>query len=248
MRRHSVLKLRGNPVLGSIAKAIAQLGDPKIQRLIGLSILLAVVVFVILAALAWWLIGWLSGLNGWWGEVAQISGLLATVLIAWFTFPALAAAMSAIFSDQVIDAVEARHYPGRGSPHVVPLWAAALDGLKLAGISLVANLLALPFLIFPPLYLLIAYGVNGYLLGREYYEMPALRRLDRTAARQLYAAHRGRFTLGGVLIAFLSTIPGVNLIAPIIATAFMVHLFESVVIIDGGRAASDARRPPSGAV
>ena len=122
-----------------------------------------------------------------------------------------------------------------------------LDGLKLALLSLIANLLALPFLIFPPLYFLIAYGVNGYLLGREYYEMPALRRLQRPVAKQFYAAHRGQFTLGGVLIAILSTIPFVNLIAPIIATAFMVHLFESVVKLESDRAASVTRRPPSGA-
>jgi uncharacterized protein involved in cysteine biosynthesis len=222
-------------VFGAISKAVAQLGDPAIQRLIGLSILLTIAVFAVLAVLAWWLIGWLSGLQGWWGEAAQIGGLLATAVIAWFTFPALAAAISAIFSDRVVEAVEARYYPGRPAPFEVPLWESILDGLKLALLSLVANLLALPFLIFPPLYFVIAYGINGYLLGREYYEMPAFRRLQRRVAKQVYAANRGRFTLGGVLIAILSTIPIVNLIAPILATAFMVHLFESVVNLDHDR-------------
>jgi uncharacterized protein involved in cysteine biosynthesis len=222
-------------VFGAISKAVAQLGDPAIQRLIGLSIVLTIAVFAVLAVLAWWLIGWLSGLQGWWGEAAQIGGLLATAVIAWFTFPALAAAISAIFSDRVVEAVEARYYPGRPAPFEVPLWESILDGLKLALLSLVANLLALPFLIFPPLYFVIAYGINGYLLGREYYEMPAFRRLQRRVAKQVYAANRGRFTLGGVLIAILSTIPIVNLIAPILATAFMVHLFESVVNLDHDR-------------
>jgi uncharacterized protein involved in cysteine biosynthesis len=222
-------------VFGAISKAVAQLGDPAIQRLIGLSIVLTIAVFAVLAVLAWWLIGWLSGLQGWWGEAAQIGGLLATAVIAWFTFPALAAAISAIFSDRVVEAVEARYYPGRPAPFEVPLWESILDGLKLALLSLVANLLALPFLIFPPLYFVIAYGINGYLLGREYYEMPAFRRLQRRVAKQVYAANRGRFTLGGVLIAILSTIPIVNLIAPILAAAFMVHLFESVVNLDHDR-------------
>jgi uncharacterized protein involved in cysteine biosynthesis len=235
-------------VFGSISKALAQLGDPAIQRLIGLSIALTVGVFVAVALLSWWLIGWLAGLHGWWGEAAQIGGVAATIVLAWFTFPALAAAISAIFADRVIDAVEARYYPGRPAPNRVSLWAAAFDGLKLALLSLVVNLLALPFLIFPPLYFLIAYGVNGYLLGREYYEMPALRRLDRLQAKRVYSGHRGRFTLGGVLIAILSTVPVVNLIAPIVATAFMVHLFESVVNLGNDRAASVTRRPPSGAV
>ncbi len=112
----------------------------------------------------------------------------------------------------------------------MPFWAAAGDGLKLAGLSLLANLLALPFLIvFFPLYVVIVYGINGYLLGREYFEMAALRRLSRAEARDAFAQNRGRFVGAGVVIAFLSTLPIVNLIAPIIATAFMVHLFESVV-------------------
>jgi uncharacterized protein involved in cysteine biosynthesis len=216
-------------VFGAISKAVAQLADPAIQRLIGLSVLLTVMVFAVAAVVAWWLIGWLSGLHGWWGEAAQIGGLLATAVIAWFTFPALAAAISAVFAERVIEAVEARYYPGRPAPFQVPMWETILDGLKLALLSLVANLVALPFLIFPPLYFAIAYGINGYLLGREYYEMPAFRRLQRGPAKQLYLANRGRFTLAGVLIAFISTIPIVNLIAPILATAFMVHLFESVV-------------------
>jgi CysZ protein len=234
-------------LFAAVSKALAQLGDPRIQKLIGLSIALTIAVFVAVALLAWWLIGWLSGLEGWLGDTAQVGGVLATLVIAWFTFPALAAAISAIFADRVIDAVEARHYPGRPAPYDTPIMASILDGLKLALLSLVANVLALPFLIFPPLYFLIAYGVNGFLLGREYYEMPAFRRLERPVARQLYRAHRGRFTLGGVLIAILSTIPIVNLVAPIIGTAFMVHLFESVVKLESDRAASVTRRPPSGA-
>jgi uncharacterized protein involved in cysteine biosynthesis len=234
-------------VFGSISKALAQLGDPKIQKLIGLSIALTVAVFIAIALISWWLIGWLSGLQGWWGDAAQLGGLLATLVIAWFTFPALAAAISAIFSERVIEAVEARYYPGRPAPYQIPIWSSIIDGLKLALLSLIANLIALPFLIFPPLYFLIAYGVNGFLLGREYYEMPALRRLERPVAKTLYRAHRSRFTLGGVLIAILSTIPIVNLIAPILATAFMVHLFESVVKLESDRAASVTRRPPSGA-
>jgi uncharacterized protein involved in cysteine biosynthesis len=242
------LTQRGKFVFDAVSKSLAQLlSDPRIQKLIGLSIGLTIAVFIAIAALAWWLTGWLSGLSGWWGDIASAAGVLVTLVVAWFTFPALAAAISAIFAERVIDAVEARYYPGRPAPFETPISAAIIDGLKLALLSLIANLIALPFLIFPPLYFLIVYGVNGYLLGREYYEMPAFRRLQRPVAKQVYAAHRGQFTLGGVLIAILSTIPFVNLIAPILATAFMVHVFESVVKLESDRAASVTRRPPSGA-
>ena len=234
-------------MFGAISKAFSQLGDPRIQRLIGVSIALTLAVFVGLALLAWWLIGWLSGLHGWWAHIAEVGGLLVTIVLAWFTFPALTAAISAIFSDKVMSAVEARYYPGRPAPMDVSIWASVIDGLKLGLISLVVNLIALPLLFIPPLYLAVSWGLNGYLLGREYYEMAAFRRLDRASAKALFSARRSTFTIGGVLIAILSTIPVVNLIAPIIATAFVVHLFESVVNIDSDRAASVTRRPPSGA-
>jgi uncharacterized protein involved in cysteine biosynthesis len=234
-------------LFAAISKAFAQLGDPRIQRLIGLSIALTLAVFVALAVLAWWLIGWLSGLHGWWAEIAQVGGVLVTLVLAWFTFPALTAAISAVFSDKVIGAVEARYYPGRPAPFETSIMASVLDGLKLALISLVVNLITLPLLFIPPLYVVVSWCLNGYLLGREYYEMAAFRRLDRAAAKQLFKARRSTFTGGGVLIAILSTIPVLNLIAPIIATAFVVHLFESVVDSPGDRDASVTHRPPSGA-
>jgi uncharacterized protein involved in cysteine biosynthesis len=70
------------------------------------------------------------------------------------------------------------------------------------------------------------YGVNGYLLGREYYELVALRRLPAVPLRGRWRAERPRLVLAGAIIAFLLTVPVLNLVAPIIATAFMVHLFH----------------------
>ena len=64
-------------------------------------------------------------------------------------------------------------------PHQVLMLGAVLDGVKMAVIALIANILILPFLFVPPVYAALAYGLNGYLLGREYFEMPAFRRVRR---------------------------------------------------------------------
>jgi uncharacterized protein involved in cysteine biosynthesis len=72
------------------------------------------------------------------------------------------------------------------------------------------------------------YGLNGYLLGREYFETVALRRLDPKRASELRRREKWRVFLAGVIITLLLTVPFLNLIAPVIATAFMLHLFESV--------------------
>lgn len=210
-------------------KALSQLGDPPIRRVILKTLGLTILAFIVLFAATWWLVGWLSGLHGWWAEVAQWGGVFVALLVAWFTFPAIAATIASLYCEEVALAVEARYYPGRGPAREVPILASILDGLKLAGLSLLINLVALPFLLVPPLYPIISWGLGGYLIGREYFEMVAYRRLDREAAHQLMAQKRGRFTLAGILIAVTLTIPGLNLIAPVIATAFMMHLAESVV-------------------
>ena len=90
----------------------------------------------------------------------------------------------------------------------------------------VLNLVMLVFLLIPPLFPFVFYGVNGYLLGREFFELVALRRIGLEEVRNLRKAHRGRLFLAGIVIAFLFTVPGLNLVAPVIATAVMVHLFE----------------------
>jgi len=129
----------------------------------------------------------------------------------------------------VIDAVEAKHYPGLPPAHPVPILTAVLDGLKLAAIALVVNVLALPLLVVPPAYIVFTWGVNGYLLGREYFEMVAFRRMDHAAAHELRRRHNRTFTIAGVMIAVCLTIPFVNLVAPVLGAAFMVHVAQNVL-------------------
>lgn len=216
-------------MIQALSLAFGQLSDPRIQKVVGISVGIALAAFAGLMVLAWYLMGWATGLSGWWGDAAQILGIFATFVVAWFTFPIVTATTAALFADRVVDAVMAKHYAGRPMPHSVSLTETILDGVKMAGIALIANVFTLPLLFFPPVYAVVAYGLNGYLLGREYFEMSAFRRLPRAEAKALFQRHRGRFVLGGVVIAFLSTIPILNLIAPIIGIAFMVHIFESVV-------------------
>lgn len=191
--------------------------------------MIAFAVFAGLLVGGWFLVDWLTNLSGWWADVAHILGFFAVLAIAWFTFPIITATTSAFFSDQVIDAVMARHYPGVSLPYKTSVPEMILDGVKLAAIALIANIITLPLLFFPPVYAAVAYGLNGYLLGREYFEMSAFRRLSRLEAKLLFQRHRGRFLLAGVVVAFLATIPILNLFAPVISIAFMVHIFESVV-------------------
>ncbi len=216
-------------MFSAVAKTLGQMNDPRIRGVIGKTLGLAILGYILFVALVYLLIGWLSGLTGWLEGLAQFGGLFGAMVIAWFLFPSIAAAIAGIFADDVIDAVEDKHYPTLSPARPVPLLSALVDGLKLAAIAIVANLLALPFLIVPPVYFLITWGVNGWLLGREYFDMVAFRRLDRETTRTLHRSHLRTFTSAGILIAICLTIPFVNLIAPVLGAAFMVHIAQNVV-------------------
>ena len=101
--------------------------------------------------------------------------------------------------------------------------------LRLTLLTLLLNLLALPvYLLVPGINLFLFLALNGYLFGRGYFEVVALRRLDMGAARRVRSRFAGRIFLGGVVIAGLFALPLVNLVAPVIATAFMLHIFEAL--------------------
>jgi CysZ protein len=101
--------------------------------------------------------------------------------------------------------------------------------LRLSGVTIALTLLALPlYLLAPGINLVLFLALNGYLFGRGYFEVVALRRLDATAATTLRHRFAGRIFLGGVVIAGIFALPLVNLLAPVIATAFMVHMFEAL--------------------
>jgi CysZ protein len=142
------------------------------------------------------------------------------------------ASIMAMLLDDIAAAVERRYYPELPPGREQPLVEAILGNLIFIAVTLILNLLVLPLyfvLIFiPPLNLLLFYLLNGYLLGREYFEMVAARRLDLAATKRLRRDFRGRVILAGAVIAFLLTIPIVNLVTPIIATAFMLHTFEDL--------------------
>jgi CysZ protein len=216
-------------MIQALIAAFTDLREPGIRRVLGKSLILALGVLALTAVLVWLLVVWLTDLQiGWLDSIIEFAAGLGVVVLAWLLFPVAVSSTVGVFLDEVSDAVEARHYPALPPAPGQPLAAEIKSALAFAGIALALNLLLLPLylLLFflPPLYALIFYGVNGYLLGREYFEQVALRRLDPAAARMLRRAHQGQVLLAGVVIAFLLTVPLVNLIAPVVATAFMLHL------------------------
>jgi CysZ protein len=217
----------------AFARSLAQFDDPRVRAVVWKSLAGALLSFAILAILFWYLGGWVaSGLAHWVDWVAHAGTILLTLVLVWFLFPVAVTAVASFFLDEVAEAVEERYYPGRPAPRSQSLAAQLLGTFRFAAVALFLNLVLVPIylilLVFPPLYLVVFYAVNGYLLGREYFELVAYRRLDERTADAMRRAYRGRLTLAGMVIAVMLTIPVFNLVAPIAATAFALHLFEAM--------------------
>lgn len=216
-------------LIAALVRAFAQLSERPTLRLVlasaGLTLLLLVAlwggVITLLASTRLFDMAWLERVVDWAGG--------ATALVAaWFLLPAVAGLVAGLFAEQVAAHVERRHYPGLPPAAGQSLLAGLATGLRFALLVLAVNVLALPayLLLFflPPLNVALYVLLNGWLLGREYFELVAYRRLDRAAALALRRRLGGTLFLAGAVTVGLFAVPGLNLLAPFIATALMAHL------------------------
>lgn len=214
-------------MLRALPPAVAVLADASARRVLLLSIASTLALLValvwgahwLLAGIAWFGIGWIDG-------AIDALGTLAALVLAWLVFPGVLVAVTGLWTEPIAAAVEARDYPGLPPPRARAALDGALAGVRLAGAALVINLVLLPLYLVPGINLLLFYGANGYLVGRGYFEQAAVRRLAPPEMRALFARCRLTLWFAGVLITFMTTIPLLNLVVPLVATALMTHLLE----------------------
>lgn len=215
-------------MLSAFARAVAQLSDPAFRRPLLLGLAGAIAVFAAL----WTLIGFVLARttlfqNSWIEGTVDALGGLAAVVLTFLLYPAVVALVMSLFLDSAVEAVETRHYPGLMPPRRTGVAEQVWTAVRLTSAALVLNIVALPLYLVPGVNLVVFYGLNGYILGREYFEMVALRRLDPAATRRLRGDRRLSVLVVGVAIALLSTLPVINLVAPLLAIATMTHRVQS---------------------
>jgi uncharacterized protein involved in cysteine biosynthesis len=225
-------------MIQAIIMAFQSLADRRVQRLIIRVILLTLLAFLILGFALWWVMG--AGIN--WigldriGVSADNASVFGAFLAAAFTilstlllFRIVAVAITWIFADDIIDAVEDRHYPKHAMTGKRPGLASAA-GMALRSVARVIgyNLLALPvylLLLFTGIGTAIAFLlVNALLLGRDLEDMLVARHgNEHGAMRKLPRLLLGLTGTVGMMVPFF------NLIVPVLATAAAVHMAHSGV-------------------
>ena len=216
-------------MIRSLMRAVGQLPDSTFTRVIITAILSSLALFALLLGGFGWVLANTTLFEATWLDTSvSLLGGVAALGLSWLMFPAVMVAVSSLMLDSIVAAVERRHYPHLEPAREIPLWRSILESLRFLALVLVLNLAALPLYFVPVVNLFVYFLVNGYLVGREYYELVAVRRLNRAGMRYLRSRAKLRLFAAGVIIAFISTLPIVNLVVPVLAAAFMVHIFEDI--------------------
>lgn len=223
-------------IFSAFFQALGQLGDRRFRRVVGLGVLLALALlfaaYVLFVQVVWWIspdtvdlpvIGPVSGVETFlgWASLFLMLGLSVFLMVP------VASAFTGLFLEDVADAVEDRHYPG--IPPATPLSLA--EGLRQSvnflGVVIAVNLGALflyPFV--GPGIPIVFWAVNGFLLGREYFSLVALRRLPPHEVKAMRRRNRWTLWAAGTLMAAPLSVPVLNLVIPVLGVATFTHLYH----------------------
>ena len=211
-----------------VLKTLRSLFDARLLFLLVACAFLALALVVSAGIAVTWLTDTFITLKYGWLDttVNVIAGILSGVG-GWFMLPVLIVLIGGIFQENIIHRVEQRSYPDRRRKAEPKLWPDFAHDILFTLRALLLNLLILPtyLLAVGPL---ISIMLNSYLLGREFFESAAGYHLGKPAAHKLGKEHSKTVYGGGLIITCLSLLPVINLIAPIFATIWMVHVYHGL--------------------
>ncbi len=223
-------------ILQAFVKSLGQVSDRRFLMVLGLGVGLTLALLIGFYAGFVTLVGWFvpdSFTLPWIGEITWADAAISWaaiplfLLLSVFLMVPVASAFMGIFLEQVADAVEDVHYPGLPQARSVGILEGIGDAARFLGVVIGVNLVALvAYLLFAPIAPLLFWAVNGFLLGREYGQLVALRRTDAAGARAFRRRNSGTLFVAGVLMAVPLTIPVVNLLVPILGAATFTHLYH----------------------
>ena len=229
-------------MLDAAIKALLQILSPPMRAILYKAIGLALVLIVVLAIGLQRLLSWFATSGESWGEamlgpgfhtplnilawIVSIAAGLGVVLGGIFLMPAITSLVASVFVDDVADHVELEHYPAERPGVALPLGVAMREGIKTALLTVLVYLIALPFVFVAGAGLLVFFIATAWLLGREYFELAAMRFRSPAEAKAMRRDNAAIIFTAGLIIAAFVSIPIVNLATPLFGMAFMVHMHK----------------------
>jgi CysZ protein len=229
-------------MLDATVKAISQMLSPPMRSILWRSIGLALVLITVLAIGLQRLLNWFAEYGSVWAEgmlgpnfhstlnvlswIVSIAAGLGVVLGGIFLMPAITSLVASLFVDDVAEHVEREHYPAEHPGVALPLSLAMLEGGKTALLTILVYLIALPIVLFAGVGFIVFFIATAWLLGREYFELAAMRFRSPADAKAMRKENAATVFTAGLFIAAFVSIPIVNLATPVFSMAFMVHMYK----------------------
>ncbi|WP_373456187.1 sulfate transporter family protein [Pseudovibrio sp. Alg231-02] len=216
-------------MLSAAIKSFSQVFEPHFRSIffkaLGLTLLLLLVVWIAIQGV----VGYFIDLPQDWQDttVSIVTGIGALIGLGYILAP-VSAMVVAFYQDQISELVEEDSYPNEKRGKALPLGESIVTALRFVGVIIVANIFALMLFFIPGIGQIAFLLVNGYLLGREYFEFVAMRFMSPQEAKAFRKSQGGTVFAAGLIVAFVLAIPIVNLITPLFATIFMVHVFKTL--------------------
>lgn len=207
--------------------AFAQTFSPDYRRVLLRSVGLAIGLLIALGVGAHYALTYFVALDLRWAEITiDILAAFGIFIGAIFLVPPVTSLVAGLFLDDVAAQVERNDFPLEPEGQALPIARSLWLTVKFFGVMLAVNLVALLLLLVPGVNLVVFYVANGYLLGREYFQLAAMRYRSEDEVALLRRHHAGAIFLGGLVIAAVVSVPILNLVTPVFATIFMVRLHK----------------------
>jgi CysZ protein len=229
-------------MLDAAIRALAEIFSKPMRAILWKSIGLALILIVVAAIALQRVLNWLAGAGEAWAEqmaggsfhgmlealswIVSIAAGFGVVFGAIFLMPAVTSLVASVFVDDVADHVERKDYPAELPGKALPIVRALIEGGKTAGLTVLVYLVALPFLFFAGVGLVVFFLATAWLLGREYFELAAMRFRSPHEAKAMRKHHSTQVFIAGLFIAAFVSIPIVNLATPLFGMALMVHIHK----------------------
>jgi CysZ protein len=202
-------------------------------KTLGLTVLALLALWFGLTSLVEWLaLPWLQtllpGMPSWAGWLGGIVAAIALAFGMALLIAPVTAVVAGLFLDDIAEVVERTDYPGDPSGRAMPALRSLVLSMRFLGVVILGNIVALLLLLVPGVNIAAFFIVNGYLLGREFFEFAAMRFRGEEEARALRRHYAGTVFLAGLVISAFLAVPLLNLVTPLFAAAMMVHLHKAI--------------------
>ena len=220
-------------MLEAAALALRDILSPPFRTVLWKSLALTIGLLVVLWIVLEGLLAFVVALPyGWLDTAFSILTGIGLVVGLGFLVAPVTAAFAGLFLDDIAEVVERTHYPAEPIGRAVPLGRSLVLSLKFLGAVLAVNAVALPLVFLVGFGFVVFMVANAYLLSREYFQLAALRFHGEDVAKRLRARHSAKIFAAGLLIAGFLAVPILNLVGPLFATAFMVHLRRRIAAVE----------------